>query len=536
MKILTGAQMAEVDRLTSAQAGIPSLTLMENAGRQVAEALRREFPGARRISVLCGKGNNGGDGLVAARYLRQQGLEPTVALFANLGELASDARTNYEAYLKAGSRVESITSTAGWQAQRNRWLDCDVVVDALLGTGLSGPVHGLLAEVIEGVNSARNGLRVLAVDIPSGLPSDSGEPLGSAVEADVTVTFTAPKWSHVFPPNCERVGKLIVAQIGSPRELYENNPELFLDLISAHQFARFPFRRARAAHKGDFGHVLLVAGSKGKSGAAAMAGLAALRAGAGLVTVATPESVLPIVASQVAETMTEPLAETEVGTVSSRALDYGRFAKILEGKSVLAMGPGLTQHPETVQFVRAVVRQCELPLILDADALNALAGQLEILRERRTRALVLTPHPGEMARLVASSTAEVQRNRICVAQSFAREYAAFVILKGYRTLVATPEGRVYVNPTGNPGMASGGAGDVLTGLLAGLVAQSGSAPLGDVLSLGVYLHGRAGDCAAALVGEQPLIARDILEQFAGALRELEERVHRDLNRDYYLVP
>ncbi|MFQ5926972.1 MAG: NAD(P)H-hydrate dehydratase, partial [Terriglobia bacterium] len=409
-------------------------------------------------------------------------------------------------------------------------------VDALLGTGLAGPARGLVADVIEAINAGRSRYQVLAVDIPSGLPSDSGEAIGVSVVADRTVTFTTPKMGHIFPPNCERVGQLIVTSIGSPPELYEDNPELFLNLVTAHQFVQFPFRRRRAAHKGDFGHVLLVAGSRGKSGAAAMAGLAGLRAGAGLVTVATAGGVLPVVAGQVAEIMTEPVAETEVGTISSRALDYGRFAKLLEGKTVLAMGPGLGQHPETVQFVRSAVRQCKLPLVLDADALNALAGQLDLLREHQAGTLVMTPHPGEMARLVGSTSAEVQRARVGVARSFAQEYHAFVILKGYRTLVATPQGQVYVNPTGNPGMASGGSGDVLTGLLAGLLAQSGSVPLADVLSLGVYLHGRAGDLAAETVGEQPLMARDILEAFPRALRELAECVHCDLNQDYYVVP
>lgn len=536
MKIFTAAQMAEVDLLSSSRAGVPSLTLMENAGRQTAEALRREFPQARRISVLCGKGNNGGDGMVAARHLRQHNLEPAVALFANPADLAGDAGINYDALLQAGGKVEPITSSDAWSAQRSRWLDCDVVVDALLGTGLAGPPRGLLADVIEAINAGRKRYRVVAVDIPSGLASDSGDVTGPAVEADLTVTFTAPKLGHIFPPSCERVGKLVVASIGSPLELYVNNPDLFLNLITAHQFARFPFRRPRAAHKGDFGHVLLVAGSRGKSGAAAMAGLAALRAGAGLVTVATAESVLPAVAGQVAEIMTEPLPETEAGTISSQVLDYGGLAKLLEGKTVLAMGPGLAQHPETVKFVRSVVGQWELPLVLDADALNALVGELDRLREHPARVLVLTPHPGEMARLCGSTNAEVQRARVAVARSFARGYAAFVILKGFRSLVATPEGQVYVNPTGNPGMASGGSGDVLTGLLAGLLAQSGPAPPADVLSLSVYLHGRAGDLAAETLGEQPLIARDILEAFPRALRELEERVNRDLDRDYYVVP
>lgn len=542
MKILTAAEMGEVDRLSSERAGVPSLQLMENAGRHVAEALLREFPQARgaRISILCGKGNNGGDGFVAARYLRQHGIEPTVALFAEPAELAGDARVNYEAWKQAGGTVEILASASDWHKHCARLLDCDILVDGLLGTGLAGPVRGLYAEVIAAINAHHDRYRVVAVDIPSGLPSDSGEALGEAVWADLTVTFTTPKIGQIFPPNCERVGKLVVASIGSPPELYEANPKLFLNLITTRQFAHFPFRRARGAHKGDFGHVLVVAGSRGKTGAAAMAGLAALRAGAGLVTVATAESILPIVASMVAEIMTEPLAETEVGSVSSRNLDYGRFARLLEDKTVLAMGPGLSTHPETVQFVRNVVRQFDLPMLLDADAVNALVGQLEVLRERGARPeasrLVLTPHPGEMARLLGVTSAEVQRDRIKVARSFAGEYNVFVVLKGYRTLVATPDGQVYVNPTGNPGMASGGTGDVLTGLLAGLMAQSGDAPLADVLSLGVYLHGRAGDRAAEMLGEQPLIARDITVTFPAALQELRQRMEYELERDYYVVP
>jgi len=542
MKILTAAEMGEIDRLSSERAGIPSLQLMENAGRHVAEALLREFPEASRarISILCGKGNNGGDGFVAARYLRRHGLEPTLALLANPDELAGDARVNYEALRQAGGRVEILATASDWDTHRTRLLDCDILIDALLGTGLTGPVRGLFAEVIAAINAHHDRHRVLAVDIPSGLPSDSGEAVGEAVWADLTVTFTAPKIGQIFPPNCEHVGKLVVVSIGSPPELYEANPKLFLKLITAHQFAHFPFRRPRAAHKGNFGHVLLVAGSRGKTGAAAMAGLAALRAGAGLVTVATAESVLPIVAMMVAEIMTEPLAETEVGSVSRRNLDYGQFARLLEDKTVLAMGPGLSTHPETIQFVRNVVRQFHLPMLLDADALNALVGQLEVLRERRVdpepSELVLTPHPGEMARLLGATSAEVQRERVKVTRSFACEYGVYVVLKGYRTLVAAPNGQVYVNPTGNPGMASGGAGDVLTGLLAGLMAQSGEAPLVDVLSLGVYLHGRAGDRAAETLGEQPLIARDITVAFPAALQELRQRVEHELERDYYVIP
>lgn len=536
MKILTADQMRRLDRLTTQRTGLATRDMMENAGRHVAGFLLERFPAAERISVLCGKGNNGGDALVAARYLRQRGRQPRVWLLASPADLKGDPRGNYDAFLQAGGSVEPLPTAKEWEKQAAAVFDCEVLVDGLLGTGLSGPVEGYLRQVIEQINAHRHRYRVLAVDTPSGLSSDSGEPLGESVQADATVTFTAPKRGQVFPPNCTRVGTLAVAPIGTPEELYADDPELFLNLIVARDFARLPLRRDPTAHKGDFGHVLLVSGSRGKTGAAALAGKAALRMGAGLTTVATASSVLPTVASLVPEIMTEPLAETDIGSVSSRALDYGCFAKLVEDKTVLALGPGLSAHPETAQFVRAVLEQFDLPLVLDADALNALVGQLELLRQRRAELVVVTPHPGEMARLLGTSSAEVQRQRVEVAQNFARDYRVFVILKGYRTLVAAPDGQVCVNPTGNPGMATGGAGDVLTGMVAGALAQGLGPAVRDVLTLAVFLHGLAGDLAAAVQGEQALIASDITEALPRAWSALREKIARDLPGSYYVVP
>lgn len=536
MKILTADQMRRLDRLTSERAGIPSRQLMENAGRHVADFLLQRFSPPGRISVLCGKGNNGGDALVAARYLFQRGHKPRVALLAAPDALKGDARANYDAYLQAGGTVEALPDAGRWEQHCSALLDCEVLVDGLLGTGLSGPVEGYLRQVIDDVNAASRRYKVLAVDIPSGLPSDSGEPLGQSVWADATVTFTAPKRAQIFPPNCTRMGTLAVAPIGTPDELYAGDPELFLNLIVARQGARLSLAREATSHKGDFGHVLLVSGSRGKTGAAALGGKAALRMGAGLATVATPGSVLPIVASMVPEIMTEPLAETDTGSISSRALDYGRFAKLVEGKTVLAMGPGLTTHPETTQFVRTVLEQFDLPMVLDADALNALVGQLDLLRRRRAKELVVTPHPGEMARLLGTGSGDVQRQRVEVAQRFARDYQVFVILKGYRTLVAAPDGQVFVNPTGNPGMATGGAGDVLTGMVAGALAQGGGSATVDLLCLAVYLQGLAGDLAAARQGQQALIASDITEALPQAWGALREKIERDVPGSYYVVP
>jgi len=540
MKILTAAQMRRIDRLTTERAGVPSLQLMEQAGRQVVDFLLSRFTPLGRVTVLCGKGNNGGDGLVVARLLRKEGHKPAVVLLADPADLKGDACANYDACRKAGGQVESITTEKQWQARRGELLDCDVLVDALLGTGLKGSVRGLLAQVIGDVNAARGLYRILSVDIPSGLASDSGEPAGEpepeSIQADACVTFTAPKRGHIFPPNCLRVGTLAVAPIGTPEDLYAGDEELFLHLITARQFAQLPLRRDPQAHKGSYGHALLVAGSRGKTGAAVLAGKAALRTGAGLVTVATPASVLSLVAVPVPECMTEPLAETDSGTVSKQALDYGRFQRLLEGKNVLALGPGLSTHPQTVEFVRLLLKEVELPLVLDADALNALVGALECLKQRKSRTVVLTPHPGEMARLLGVSSDEVQRNRVEVAQRFARDFDAFVILKGFRTLVAAPDGSVYVNPTGGPGLAKGGAGDVLTGVVAGALAQFADAAVTDILSLAVYLHGSAGDCATAERGEQSLLAGDIIESLPAAWRALRETVERDDQRSYYLLP
>ena len=550
MKILTAEQMRRIDRLTAERAGIPPRTLMENAGRQLVDFLLYNFgltgrgssptageaANAVRISILCGKGNNGGDGLVAARLLAERGFRPYVVLFASPDELKGDARQSYEGFAGAHGAVEPVTSADGWEKIRDSALACDVLIDGLLGTGLTGPARGFIAQAVSDINSRRPCFRVLSVDIPSGLPSDSGEPIGEAVTADATVTFTAPKRAQVFPPNCLQVGRLAVAPIGTPEELYEDDPELDLNLITARQLAPLGPAREVTAHKGSYGHVLLVSGSRGKTGAAALGGKAALRMGAGLSTVATPSSSLPIIASLCPEIMTEPLVETDAGTISNRALDYGSFAKLAEGKTVLAMGPGLTTHPETVQFVRTVVRQFPLPLVLDADALNALVGQLEALRERRAEKVVVTPHPGEMARLLGVTSAEIQRQRVEVAQKFAREFGVFVILKGHRTLVASPSGQVYVNPTGNPGMATGGSGDVLTGLVAGAIAQWPQAELEDVLGLAVYLHGLAGDVAAGERGEQAMIASDILEAMPRAWKALSEKIERDSPGSYYLVP
>lgn len=520
MKILTAAQMQRIDRLTTERWGVPSLTLMENAGGSVVDFLAHRFAplSEQQILILCGRGNNGGDGFVVARRLREGGLKPQVVLLADPVGLRGDAAVNFER-LAASGMPEVAKDLAAWQRLRPTFAGTTLVVDAILGTGLAKPLEGFLLEVVRDLKSSFHEARVVAVDLPTGISADTGELIGECVRADASVTFTAAKMAHVFPPACEYVGQWVVRPIGTPPEALETDPDLFLDLTCTEDLAWLAEPRKLTAHKGNFGHVLLLAGSTGKTGAAALAATAALRAGAGLVTVATPRSALPIVAALGMEFMTEPLPETEAGTVSLRALDYGRMDKLVEGKSVLAIGPGLGNVPETSEFVRTVVNRYEIPVVLDADGLNAFAGCMNAFRAAG-RVRVLTPHPGEMGRLTGQSAAEILSHRIAAAREFAQRHGVHLVLKGSRTLTASPDGRVVVNPTGNPGMATGGTGDVLTGLVAGLLAPHPVPPVNRAVASAVYLHGLAGDLAAGEFGEVSMMAGDLLQLLPRAFKSV----------------
>jgi hydroxyethylthiazole kinase-like uncharacterized protein yjeF len=528
MRILTAAQMREADRLSTERHSIPSLQLMANAGAGVASFLQKEFTDLtkQRIAVLCGKGNNGGDGFVAARLLKQLGASPRVLLFAAPEEVKGDAAMNFERWKHDGGVVLTITDTELWNNLKDGLAKQTLFVDALLGTGLKGPAEGVIAAAIHDINEMtkrqRRRPRVLSVDMPSGLPSDGAAAGGPVMRADWTVTFTAPKIGQLLSPDCESVGKLVVHSIGTPRAVVEQvaGGSAELRWLEPGEFRDIPLRRSADSNKGNYGHALVVAGSRGKAGAAAMAGWGALRAGAGLVTVATPDDALPTVASYRPELMTAPLAQTEAGTISLRNFEYNRFAELLRDKSVLALGPGLSMQVETQQFVLRALADCPLPIVVDADGLNALAAAPSPPMERRSPALALTPHPGEMARLLGCTTAEVQADRLATARRAAQKFNAYVVLKGYHTIVASPEGPVYINSNGNPGMATAGTGDVLTGILAGLTAQFGIKDWARVLGLGVYLHGRAGDLAAARVGEAPLIATDLIDAIPAAFAQL----------------
>lgn len=517
MKIVTAAEMREIDRITSERYGVPSLTLMENAGAAVAEFTLREYPLARSFGVICGKGNNGGDGFVAARKLHEAGKQVRVLLLGDPGELKGDAA---EMYKKLPVKAVIARNDGELKSEAARQVfAADVLVDAILGTGFKPPVKELYGAAIQRLQDcAGEDQPVVAVDIASGAEADQMETYGSeGTNPSATVTFTAPRPFHVFGWGTR--GPTVVASIGSPQEAVESS--LGLDVITARELSLLLGARVPDVNKGDFGHVLIVGGSVGKAGAPAMTAMAVLRAGAGLVTVAVPRSILPTVAGFAPELMTEALEETEVGTISMRALEYGRMEKLMEGKSVVAIGPGISRHPESAEFVRTLVAKCTLPIVLDADGLNAFEGCAGKL-DGSKRTLVLTPHPGEMARLTGFSTGTIQKDRVGVTRRFAAEHGCIAVLKGWRTLLAPPEGAVWVNPTGNPGMATGGTGDILTGMVAGLMAQHPSKE-GRASLAAIYLHGLAGDLARDELGEHSMTATDLLRFLPAAFRVAGER-------------
>ena len=531
MKALTAAEMREVDRLTTERFGIPGLDLMESAGKSVAEVFLEKYrercgklPG--RVSVLCGKGNNGGDGFVVARLLRGRVGQVKVYLFAEPGELRGDAAKNYERWRASGEEVALVRSEADWVKAWPGVAASEVIVDALLGTGIRGGASGLLAQVIENVNRFSQDAKaawpawIVAVDTPSGLPSDGEAAQGPVLHAHLTVTFTAPKIGQLVSADAGSCGALVVREIGTPAALVEEVGKGKLRWAGPEEFSELPLQRSAEAHKGSYGHVLLVAGSVGKTGAAILCGQAALRGGAGLVTLATPEPALATVAAAQAEYMTEALPATASGTVASEAARLGGFATLLHGMTVLGIGPGIGTHPETQEFVRSVVAHADLPIVLDADGLNAFAGQAEILSNRKSAHLVMTPHPGEMARLCRLATLEVQADRIKIAAEFAGKWNAVVVLKGFHSIIAAPNGDVFVNTTGNAGLAKGGSGDVLTGLLAALIAQFGARDLYRVVALGTYLHGRAAELVSAESDESGVLAGEVARAVPAARRKL----------------
>ena len=520
MQVLSAAEMQACDRATAERYGIASTDLMRAASVAVAAFAREQFPRARRVTVLCGRGNNGGDGMMAARLLADAGLELTTLLLGEPGLLAGDAAVAWtELTTPMHGKVHVVTNAQDLVRHKDV-LSADLIVDALLGTGFKPPLKGIVLAALEWMRPSK--APVLAVDLPSGWPADeTNANVDTPVfPADAVITFTAPKPAHVFGQLTRRWDQpVVVAPIGSPDAAIVS--KLKVDWAgSSIEFIQTP--RAADANKGSFGHVLVVGGTfgpaGGKAGAPAMTALAALRVGAGLVTAAVPAPALPVVGALAAELMTWPLEASDAGCISDENLAPERLAALMTGKAVLAIGPGIGQLPETVKFTAGLLSATKIPAVIDADALNILAAKPVLLAKlAKGRTLVLTPHPGEMARLAGMKTAEVQASRLETARAFARQMGVTLVLKGARTLIAHPDGRVAVNTTGNPGMAKGGSGDVLTGLIAGMLAQYPE-DVARAVEAAVYLHGLAADLAVRDGNEHTFLATDCLAHLAQAFR------------------
>ena len=513
MIVVTAEQMREIDRLTIEKYGVPSLTLMERAGEAVTQSLLGRFARSvkKGVLIVAGKGNNGGDGLVVARLLKKKRIPCEVALLARPEELSGDAAHNLRAYLKLKGKVSEV-SAQHLDLLRARISRNALVVDAILGTGIKSEVHGLFAEAINLINAA--GLPVVAVDIPSGLDTDKGAPLGATVQAEMTVALGFPKLGEIIYPGVKFTGELAVADIGlDERAVAEVASKT--ELLERAMVRSLVPRRDPDSHKGSYGHLMIVAGSRGKTGAAILSSRAAMRSGAGLATLAAPRSLNNIFAGALVEVMTEPLRDNAAEEVEPLSDDEWRH--LLERKDALLFGPGIGVNPATQNILRWLLKNLAIPWVIDADGLNNLVLEIDRLCRARIPP-VLTPHPGEMARLTGKSTAEVNADRVGIARSFAVEHRCHLVLKGARTVIATPDGKIFINSTGNPGMASAGMGDVLAGILTALLGQ-GLGPE-DAMKLGVYLHGFVGDTVAETKGPIGLIASDIIEGLPSGMLHL----------------
>jgi ADP-dependent NAD(P)H-hydrate dehydratase / NAD(P)H-hydrate epimerase len=521
MKVLSAAEMQACDRVTTEQFGVPSLQLMRNASAAVANFARERFPKTRRITVVCGRGNNGGDGMMAARLLAGSGLQVTVLLLGAPDGLKGHSAEAWRKLQHAGNCHIAVIERDEQFEHHNAALEADLIIDAVLGTGFKPPMKGFALAALEWVK--RSSAPILAVDLPSGWPADwmHGTIPDPVFPADGVVTFTAPKPAHIFGELTRRWDQpIVVAPIGSPDEAMLS--ELNLHWAgSAQNLLHRP--RNFDSNKGKFGHVLVVGGSfgsaGGKAGAPSMASLAAMRAGAGLVTAAVPAPALPVTSAFAPELMTWPLKANDAGQASPDNLVPDNIRAMTKGITVLAIGPGLGQSDNTQKFCIGLLEGTTMPAVIDADGLNILSEHMDVLARltRDGRTIVLTPHPGEMARLAGISTKEVQANRLDIAREFAAKHRVTLVLKGAHTLIAHPDGRVAVNTTGNPGMAKGGSGDLLTGVIAGLLAQFPEDPA-LATEAAVHLHGLAADLAVRQLDEHTLLATDSLVHFSAAFR------------------
>ena len=551
-KVITSSEMREIDRRTTEKFATPSLLLMESAANASARAIAARFDGdlnGKTVRIFCGLGNNGGDGAALARVLWLMNAHVDVVITGRIEDAKGDARVNFEilrqlASFQAGTRTRpsplsilECTEIASWEKTAARRSSYDIRVDALFGTGLSRPLEGvplLIAEHLQLLREARDRSNsclplIVSLDIPSGLDADSGLPIGTAVQADLTITFTAPKPANVLPPACNYNGELVIAYIGSPPGLLESaESKLFVTEQADARRWLVKTRYARDSFKNTHGHALIIAGSRGFTGAPVLTAAAAMRAGAGLVTIATPVSSQPTVASiAIPEVMTSPLAETDRGAVSEDAIES--VSRLMEKASVVAIGPGLTFDDErTRRFVRQVVESRKTPVVIDADGLNALAPWPEDLRGSAELPLILTPHAGEMLRLMGKVEKDALSDRVGRAREFATAHQVILVLKGSRTIIAAPDGRVFINPTGNAGLGTAGAGDTLTGIITGFLAQAFATLKGEADALeatiaAVYVGGLAGDLAAAKTGMRTMVASDIVEHLGAAICDLDQQ-------------
>jgi NAD(P)H-hydrate epimerase len=526
MKVVTAEIMQKLDRRTIEEAGIPGIVLMENAGRGAVREILAGYPEILKgkVAIIAGRGNNGGDGFVIARYLMNRGVNVKIFLLAEQEKVKGDARLNLDILLNMKASITEIKDLNTWKVLLPELEGHCLIVDAIFGTGLRSEVKGMIREVIDDINYFN--IPKVAVDLPSGLNANTGEVLGTCIKADLTITFALPKRGLLIYPGADFAGRLKIVDISIPAYLLEEE-KISDHVLSFGSLSQYVRPRKPNSHKGDYGHVLIIAGSQGKTGAAALSCQAAVRVGAGLVTLGIPESLNNIMEEKLTEVMTEPLTEEEHGFIG-----IGSFEKIeglMKGKKVLALGPGISTHEDTVKLVHKILVESTIPLVIDADGINALSFDLGLLKRAKVP-VVLTPHPGEMARLVDLSSKEIQKDRITIARDFAKQHGCYLVLKGTRSLIAEPEGNIFINPTGNAGMASGGMGDVLTGMIPGFISQGY-----DVVTstkLAVFVHGLAGDLVALEKGPVGLIAGDLVNEIPRVLKAfIEDKLPPSLNSE-----
>jgi len=513
MKLLTSEEMRRIDKKAIGEIGIPSIVLMENAGLKVADAIERKYGPlkGKYVYIFAGSGNNGGDGMVVARHLFNQKVKAKIFLLAEKKNIKGDAATNLAITEKMGIPMREITSPAFMESLEKELAKADIVVDALLGTGAKGAPRGLMKKVIDLIN--KHSRNTVAVDIPTGVDADRGEVRGEAIEAKYTVSLAYPKRGLYLYPGMDYAGEIEIADIGIPTGLEED--KINSELLTLAGISKKLFFRKPSSHKGSFGHLLVIAGSPGMTGAASLTALSALRVGTGLVTLGIPEDLNPILETKLTEVMTLPLPQSKDKTLCKEGFE--KIKDFSQKCKAMAIGPGISSTKQTKELISTIIDQLDVPLVIDADGINVLAGELSLLRKYKA-SLIITPHPGEMSRLVGASVEEIQKDRIGSTIALARSIGAIVVLKGARTVIASKEGNSWVNLTGNPGMATGGSGDILTGIIGGLLTQKLSCL--EAAKTGVYLHGYAADLAAQKKGEISLIASDTLETIPEAIRRI----------------